>query len=150
MFSLFQLKRKTKGRHVKLLSCLVCGEGCNLAILCVYGEDQKQKKCKTFLMVRLCWSSPFDWNLRQLHFAQHMMFHKLWFTYPTAPSGRPSSKVLRRSIITHRISANLYDIVQANTYKVLGLLLLLSLAIASTLMPIMPIVSSQSVYIIHY
>ncbi len=38
-----------------------------------------------------------------------------------------------------------YDIVQANSYKVLGLLLLLSLAITSTLMQIVPIISRLSV-----
>ncbi len=57
----------------------------------------------------------------------------------------PPAKCYAKVVIMNRISANSYDIVQAYSYKVLGLLLLLSLAIASTLVQIVPIISSLSV-----
>ncbi len=69
-----------------------------------------------------------------------MMFLKFWFTYPTPRQEEPPAKCCAEVEIIHIISANSYDIVQAYSYKVLGLLLLLSLAIASTLVQIVPII----------
>ncbi len=44
---------KRKACQTLVLPCL--WRGMNLAILCVYGEDQKLQR-QTFPMVRLCWS----------------------------------------------------------------------------------------------
>ncbi len=84
------------------------------------------------------------------------ILHSIWcflnfayHTYSTAPSERTSTKchVEVVIIIQFNKSANSYNIILAYSYKILRLLLLLlSVAIASTLMQIVPIVSSQCLY----
>ncbi len=80
-------------------------------------------------------------------YASYILHSKLCFLnfglhIPRPRQVEPPAKCYAEVVIINRISANSYDIVQAYSYKVLELLLLLSLAITSTLMQIVPIISS--------
>ncbi len=126
---------------------LSCREGC-IWPSCVFMEKTKSCKGKHLQCYVCVGPNP----LTELYGSY--ILHSIWcflnfgLHIPRPRQEEPPAKCYAEVVIMNRISANSYDIVQAYSYSYR--VLLLTLAIASTLMQIVPIVSSQSVYIITF